>query len=266
MKIDPEKNYIMPLIIDPDYREGARKAVYGDVQTVALQYRSTTEAISALLPDRYQPADPPIVTVSFIYNNAVDFMAGRGYRIATVMVSARYDGERDHVSGGYVVIMFEDDTLPIILGRERLGVPKLYADISPIRTLPDGRLRCEASLWGHLLFGIDVGPLVKQNDPGGDAADEKPARGSMLSYKFIPSLDGPPDAAYAIDTPSDSRLKERWLGRSGRLFFGNATFEDISFLANAIDAVKTLPVCETIGVSRSYSSSVLRTDLSRRLR
>jgi len=44
--------------------------------------------------------------------------------------------------------MFEDQTLPILGGREDLGVPKLYADISPARILADGRLRCEASLWG----------------------------------------------------------------------------------------------------------------------
>jgi len=55
----------------------------------------------------------------------VDFLAGRGYRIATVMVSARFDGEKDHEDGNYIMVMFEDDTLPIIGGREQLDVPKI---------------------------------------------------------------------------------------------------------------------------------------------
>lgn len=232
---------------------------------MAVQYQTTSEAISALLPDCYQPAEKPTVTVAFIYNDGVEFMAGRGYRIATVMVAARYDGEHDSTEGNYVLVMFEDDTLPIVLGREGLGVPKLYSDISPIRTLPNGHLRCEASLWGNLLFGINVGPLVKQDDSVCSAANERP-RLPMLGYKYIPSLDGPPDAAYPISTPSDVKLEQMWLGESGRVFFGDPDYVDLSFLKRIIDALKTLPVREVTGVSRSRGSSVLRTDLSRRLR
>jgi acetoacetate decarboxylase len=142
-------------------------------------------------------------------------------------VRARYDGEQDHVEGDYAVIMFEDDTFPIILGRELLGVPKLFADISPTKALPDGRLRCEASLWGHLLFGIDVGSLVQQDDPVISAANENPRGLPMLGYKYISALDDIPDAAYPISTPSDRKLKQLWVGTSGSVFFGNPTAADV---------------------------------------
>jgi acetoacetate decarboxylase len=84
-------------------------------------------------------------------------------RIAAVQVAARFDGEKDHIEGDYILVMFENDTIPIIGGREQLGVPKLYADISMIKTQSNGHLWCEASLWGELLVSMDLDPLKKQN-------------------------------------------------------------------------------------------------------
>jgi acetoacetate decarboxylase len=266
MKIDSKKIYFMPLIMESWGGREKGAMVYNEVQTVALQFKTAPDAILPLLPDCYQPAEEPIATVAFMYNDGVDFMAGRGYRLATMMVRARYDGEQDHVEGDYVLVMFEDDTLPIFSGRELLGVPKLFADISPIKVLPDGRLRCEASLWGHLLFGIDVGPLLKQDDSLISAANENPTGLPMLGYKYIPSLNDIPDIAYPISTPSNDKLEQMWLGTSGNLFFGNATAADISMISSVCDTLKTLPIHQIIEVSRSRGSLVLRTDLSRRLR
>jgi hypothetical protein len=100
MKIDLKKTHIMPLIMESwgDLRETGAK-VCNEVQTVALQYKTAPDAIPPLLPDYYQPAEEPIVTVAFVYNDGGDFMAGRGYRIATMRVRARYDGEQDHAEG-----------------------------------------------------------------------------------------------------------------------------------------------------------------------
>lgn len=267
MKIDSKKLHLMPLIMESwgNLREAGAK-VYNEVQTVALQYKTALDAISPLLPDCYQPAEEPIVTVAFIYYEGVDFMAGRGYRVATMMVRVRFNGQQDHIEGDYALAMFEDDTFPIILGREVIGVPKLFADISPIRVLPDGRLRCEASFWGHLLFGIDVGPLLKQDDSVISAANANPHGFPLLGYKYIPSLDDVPDTAYPISTPSDNRLEQMWLGTSGNLFFGNPTAADVSRISSICDTLKTLPIHQIVGVSRARGSTVLRADLSRRLR
>ena len=68
------------------------------------------------------------------------------------------------MDGDYVLVMFENATTPIITGREHLGIPKIHADISAVRTLDSGHLRCEASLWGHLLFGIDLAPPMKSQN------------------------------------------------------------------------------------------------------
>lgn len=267
MKIDPSKIYLMPLIMGPIYdRKEIVRSVYGEVQYLSIQYQTDPDAIQALLPDCYKPAEKPIVTTMFGYYDGVDFMAGGGYSIATVLVGARFDGERDHVEGDYVLVMCEDDTIPIITGRELSGIPKVHAYISPVKTLPDGHLRCHTSLWGHLLFGMDLEPLDRQNPVVRSVAAKRINERPLLGYKYISSLDDPPDASYPTVLRSDTKLEELWLGKSGQIFFGDAAEADISIGKRIIDALKKLPVRNVTQTIRFRGSQVLRNDLSHRLR
>jgi len=268
VKIDPDKINMMPLILGPVQPERQKRvgSVYSEVEYVGLQYQTDPDAIRALLPDCYRPAEKPLVTVMFCYNNGVDFLAGRGYRVATVNVGARFDGVQDHVEGDYALMMLEDDATPIITGREWLGVHKAFADISPVRTLPSGSLRCEASLWGHMLFSAELASPKEQNPIVRSLAAKEFNKRPMLGYKYIPCLDGPPDASYPTMTPSELKLEQLWLGKSGEVFYVDAKEEDIGFMVRALDALKTLPVGEVTQTVRLRGSSVLRTDLSRHLR
>lgn len=264
MKHDPRKVYTMPLLggMVVDSKGGIP---YRERQIIALQYLTTASNIEKLLPDCYLPGDKPVVTASFAYNDGVDFMKGRGYRIGTVSVSARHEGKRGTTEGGFIVVMYEDDTLPIIAGRELLGVPKLYGDISDPRIMPDGKIRCEVSLWGSLLFGIEVEPESKQPEKVVEAMNQEPRGAPMLGYKYIHAMDGEPDCSYPVATPSDTTYSEVWSGRNGKIFYGDPEEEDVGFHRSILDAVKSLEVRQVLGVSRIYSSSVLRVDLARRL-
>jgi len=268
MKIDPDKICMMPLIMGPVEPERQNRVgrVYGEVEYVGLQYQTDPDAIRVLLPDCYRPAEKPTVTVMFCYNDGVDFLAGRGYRIATVSVGARFDGEQDHVEGDYALVMYEDDAIAVILGREWHGVHKAFADISPIKTLRSGHLRCEASLWGHLLFSIDLESLKEQNLIARSVAAKELNKRPMLGYKYIPCVDGPPDAAYPTMMPNELKVEQFWLGRCGEVFYGDLKEEDIGLMVGVLDALKTLPVREVSQTFRLRGSAVLRSDLSRRLR
>lgn len=257
---------MMPLIggpIAPNCWEAG--AYYRERQMLALQYRTDPHAIERLLPPCFKPHREPIVTVTFIDNNGVDFMAGHGYRIAAFMVQVGFEGRQHRAEGHYALVMFENDTLPIVLGREVLGVHKMFADISSIRVLANGHLRCEASLWGHLLFGIEVGPLSEQDETVREAAGRRAGELSLMGYKYVPSLDGQPDAAYPLSTPSDGKYDRLWLGDSGELFFGKVCESDLGTTAAIIDALRTLPLVKVVGASRTLGSTVLRVDLSHRL-
>jgi len=266
MKIDPNKIYLMPLVNGWICDTGKLpNAEFTDAHILILQYQTDSNAIRELLPDCYQPAEKPIVTAMFCYYTGANFMVGRGYSIAAVSVAARFDGQKDHIEGDYVLVMCENETLPIITGREFQGIPKVYADVSPIETLPNGHLRCETSLWKHLLFGIELEPLAKQNILVRSVASKRINKRPLLGYKYIPSLDGPPDASYPIVLPSDTKLEELWLGKSGQIFFGNESPSVIEVGKGVVDALKTLPVRQVTQTVRFHGPLVLRNDLCHRL-
>ena len=265
MQIDPDKHYMMPLIMGPVLDKIAG-IPYPDVEVVAMQYRTDPHAISSLLPDCYRVADEPVVTVMFGYNRGLAFMAGGEYRLAAVQVAARFDGQEDHCEGDYILVMFEDKTWPILSGREHLGVHKLFADISSVKQFPDGHLRCEASLWGHLLFGIDLAPVKRSNALVRSVASRRINARPWLGYKYIPALDGPPDADYPTITRNDTKIERLWLGRAGSLYFGDPGVADVAQFKHLLDALKTLPTQQVEQVLRFRGSAVLRFDLSRRLR
>jgi len=266
MKIESDKVYNMPLIAGPFFEINNRpRYMYEQVDNLILRYESDPEAIQELLPECYKVGKEPIVTLAFSHNDGVDFLSGRGYRIATVMVAARFDGESDHVEGNYVLVMFEDDTLPIIGGREHLGVPKIFANISPIKTLPkSGNLRCEVSLWGHLLYGVELPALKRQNAIVRGIANRTPLP-PYLCYKYIPALDGPPDASYPTYFHMDSRVEQLWMGDMGEVYLGNPLEEDVSYYAKLVAVLATLPITKVKQVIRAQGSGVLRYDLYRKL-
>jgi acetoacetate decarboxylase len=216
-----------------------------------LQYETDPDAIPPLLPEPFKPGKSPTVSVLFNDTNGVDFMAGGGYRLAAISVAAQFDGEVGHLDGDYVLVMPENSTLPILTGREWLGMPKIFADISSIRILNDGHLRCEASLWGHMLFGIDIA---------------LPLKAPAFGYKYIASLDGPPDADYPTIMWNDVSIEELWLGKGGEFYFGNPTENDIGDIKPLLDALKSLAVRKVKQTVHWRGSMVLRNDKNGRIR
>jgi acetoacetate decarboxylase len=266
MKLDPSKYYRMPLIAGAILDRKNMKLEYPKVEALAFQYLTEPEAIAELLPDCYQPGKEPMVTVFFSQNNGLSFMAGGGYRMATFQVSARFDGRQDHVEGDYILVMFENHTWPIIGGREDLGVPKLFADIPEIRILSNGHVRAQASYWGHLLFALDAFPLKRQTAIARLVASRQINSKPWLAYKYIPALDGPPDADYPTITQNDTRLEKLWLGKKASLIFGTGRTEDIGHVKPIIEALASLSIIRPIQAVHFTGSAVLRYDLSRRLR
>jgi acetoacetate decarboxylase len=269
MKIDPTKLYMMPHIMGPQYdKEPLPKLSYPQSENVVIQYKTHYEAAKRLVPDCYLVDGEPMVTVVFGYHRGLEFLAGNGYSLATFQISAKFVSEENQssIEGDYVLVMFENRTMPILGGREYLGVPKLYADIPPMKRMSDGSVRCEASFWGHLLFGIELPPLKKQNRIVKAVASKKINSRPWLAYKYIPSLDGPPDADYPTITRNDVKIDAIRMGKGGRLYFGSPTEEDIGTVVNGIEALKTLEIIEMVQVLHFQGSAVLRFDQSHRLK
>lgn len=118
--------------------------------------------------------------------------------------------------------MWENETLPNVTGRELLGIPKLHADITAIRDVPERALRATASVWGHEVMRIEVAGLKAQNVVVRRTAQERVHSTPWLGYKHIPSLDGPRDASYPMVVWNEVELSELGPAESVRIGFGSA--------------------------------------------
>jgi len=267
MKIDSTQHYNMPILLGPLYnRAAAPRLRYPRVEILAYQYMTDPNALEALLPVWYHLGKEPLVTVTFAEVNDISFMAGGGFRTASIQVEARFDGKQDHVTGDYFLVRFVNQTWPIITGREDAGISQLYADISGIKLMPDSHLRCEASYWGHMLFGLDVPPINKQIGVVRAVISRQTNSRMWLAHKYIPSLEGPADADYATMIKLDTSIKQLWMGKRANLRFGTARMEDISMVKKLIDALATLTILRPVQVLHYHGSAVERYDLLRRLK
>jgi len=265
MELDPSAIYSMPLITGPLFDQKTRPGrVYGELVSLSATFKTDPEAVRRLVPDSFTIPESATVTVSFGDNNRVDFMAGGGYRIGYVGVSARFEGA-ETVDGLYILVMWENQTLPIVTGREMIGIPKLHADITSIRSVEEGSLRATAAVWGHEVMRIEVGGLREQNLIVRKTAQKRVNAIPWLGYKYIASFDGPPDASYPMVVWNDIQLDQLWLGDRGSVGFGIADNSDIDQLAAIPAALRTLPLGELEFASYAEGSAILRLDRSHRL-
>jgi len=266
VKLDPSKLYLMPLIAGPQYdKDPLPQLAYPQVENLAIRFQTEHDAARALVPECYQLDSTPQVTVVFGYFHGLGFLAGGGYNVAMFQIAARFDGERDHLEGDYIPVMFENHTQPILGGREFLGVHKWFVDIPPAKLMPGGSLRCEASLWGHFLFALDLPPLKRQNPIVKAVASRQINSRPWLGYKYVPALDGPPDADYATTTRNDVKVDRFWMGSEGSLTFGSPSEAEVGPTVHIVEALRSLPVIQVEQALRFQGSAVLRFDQSHRL-
>jgi acetoacetate decarboxylase len=266
MKLDSTKAYAMPLIMGPAFDREARPArVYGRTESLSLTFRTDRDAAQALVPDCFLVPEEATATVAFGDYDEVDFMAGDGYRVAYVGISARYEGE-ETIDGLCILVMWENQAFPIVSGRELIGIPKVYGDITSIRHVMNDRLRATVSTWGHEVMRLEVTGGKEQNLMVRRTAQKRINSSPWLGYKNIESFDGQPDASYPMVVWNEVEIDQLWLGRGASVEFGNAGEEDLDILAGITRALRTLPIGETVLAAHVRGSGVLRLDRSRRLR
>lgn len=222
---------------------GQKVCHYGDVTTLTLIYLTDKDALAALLPEPFQPSDEPLVSVYCQICRQVDFMAGGGYNIVGVNLSAVFNGRKDNFTGNYAAILWENDTIPIITGRELLGAPKLYADIpDPQVEGKEWRFHCSVSST-RLIEGE-----IKNTNPVDETTRqeiERIARGRMwMGWKYIPKADWTgADVSFPTCIPTRPTVNQAWLGEGAHRFF-ETTWNNSLYHSRVMAALRTLAVKE----------------------
>ncbi len=221
-------------------------AHYEDNTSITILYTTDRERVSALLPPGFTPTDPPVISVSFVMCRGVNFMAGGGYNLVAVNVSADFAGKRDKLSGNFALVLWENSFAPIVVGREVLGAPKLMADI-PDAWIRDGKRGYAISENGTLLLEGEICDLEKLSDDALQALAAQAAAGTWMGWKYIPSCDlKGADFSAASALPAKATFREAWMGK-GEILFHNPTWEQAPLSYRIINALRDLPIVQYQG-------------------
>jgi hypothetical protein len=260
---EPGKMYRMPTHFGPSLGprqgpDGRKFACKGGPRKTAynVNFLTNREQLEALLPSCFALDGEPVVSVFAAYMNGIEWLAGRGYNVLGVAFPARFDGERDHVRGTFLPVLWENLADAIFTGREELGFSKIYCEL-PEPTLLDGRTNCVGSWLGYKFVDITI-DNVSQVPP--DRLDPTAGEGTgdgLLHYKYVPRTGewGTADVEYPVLTPyaqPNCVVTERWEGE-GKVAFHRAAWEDLPTTCHIVNALANLEIKEYRGASIAKS-------------
>ena len=84
---------------------------------MVVPFLTDLERLAAYLPEPYEVAENPIVTITYARNRQVDWLAGHGYNLIGVSAAAVFKGEKETLEGSYTLVMWENLADPILTGR-----------------------------------------------------------------------------------------------------------------------------------------------------
>ncbi len=240
-KFQPDAGYFMPANFGPIRRQDVLH--YQDVTRINISYVTDKDALAALLPQPFEPADEPLVILYCQVGRGVDFMAGGGYNIVGINLAAVFNGKKDHVSGAYSAVLWENDTFPILIGRELLGAPKLFAEI-PDPWVEGNRRHFYCSEYGTKLIEGEVKNITPADDALARKIEQDAKKAYWMCWKYIPRADwkgaelSHPTAMQSIPT-----IREIWKGEGSCRFFA-PPWEKAPVSAHIMKGLQTLVVKE----------------------
>jgi 2-polyprenyl-6-methoxyphenol hydroxylase-like FAD-dependent oxidoreductase len=263
-----------------------------------IKFKTSATLLRTLFPNSsYRFSKPDTVALASFSVETQENMAWLGggsydllaFYIHDVEYTTR-TGETLH--GSYCPVMFENLTDPILSGREELGYPKLYSDIS-ITERNDGdgnsssveaRISWRGAEWATFLWqglrdSIPQNPassVEAAGESGSSAANDgtdtqakmndSPRQEGMMVHKFIPASDGVDrakrraDAEYdvfiqAVET-EETKIKRVRQVENAEFQFQDLGFQKLPTLHHIVGRLAEIPVFDVVEASIVYADGV----------
>jgi len=230
---------------------------YHHVTSLVVSYRTDREKLAAYLPKPFEVADDATISVVYACNKEVDWLAGHGYNLISVNASVVFNGAVDHLQGFYTLVMWENLTDPILMGREVQGIPKIYADI-PDHAMVNGTWRVKASHFSHGIMAMTVSSLVDPTLEEITGLQESMVdKDNWMGWKYIPNPDGV-GASVTMPTlfPAETTYSAVQIG-TGSVAWEHLEWEQNPTQYHIVNALADLPVLEYLPAVMTKGSTNL---------
>lgn len=243
-EFDPAGRYMMPAHFGAPKIERPPSGWYHDVTTMNVSYVTDKEKLGTYLPKPFSVADEALITVTYARSRNIDWLAGRGYNLISVNAAAVFEGEEDHLTGSFALVIWENLADPILSGREMTGIPKIFADI-PDHTIEDGVWRCDASRFDSKIVNLSIANLsVPTAEQIAAAQQEREGTDNPMGWRYLPAVGGFGMALSEPTTfPSENVITEAYVGEGG-IEWNRLTWEQNPTQFHIVNALADLPILE----------------------
>lgn len=243
--LDPMQSYMMPAHFGPRYIGEKTSGWYHDVTMMVVSYITDRDQLAAYLPEPYEVAEQAVISVVYACNKKVDWLAGHGYNLLGVNASVVYKGDKEQLAGSYALVLWENLTDPILVGREVQGIPKIYADI-PEHSIIEDTWRCNASHFGHKIVDMSIQnlrPVTAQEIAAQQQAEQ--GKDNPMTWRYLPAAGGfgPPAINEVVTYPSESTYTEVLIGE-GTVDWQQLAWEQNPTQFHIVNALAGLPVLQ----------------------
>lgn len=205
--------YRMPVHFSGRPFNNENRVVYSDVLTLKTEQKTEMEALAAYVPSEFEILRPSVIW-QYMNCRGVDFMANGEYKIFQAGVPVKYTGGGEAITGAYPLVIFEDDPVPILGGREEDGMPKVFCNISPERHY-ENHWFASASLYCETMLSFDFHETGEASAEELKAAQDVPLVNSF-GYRCIPNVGRGGSATRGpVLYPQEMRPAKMWKGEGG---------------------------------------------------
>ena len=237
--------------------------------TVGLSFTCTTEEdrLAAYVPDVFEILRPELV-IGFGQLREIDWLAGGHYNVVTVDVPVRFAGRRDRLEGTFNLVTWENQTTPILAGRDGAGIPKIYADIQDLHANAASYLGApdyftNASYDGNTFLRLEMSGATPVGEEQLAALRASPAEVNVFGWRYIPNVSGPGAAAsYPILYPQGGEVREALVGTGTVEWIRQKPWQN-PMQHHIINALADLPVLGMAPVMLTRGVGFLRSGQSR---
>ena len=199
----------------------------------------------------------PELNISSSQFREIDWIAGRAYNLFQASVSVRFNGKRDQLEGNFFLVIWESKTVPILGGREQIGMPKIYVDIEDLHIIRPNYYT-SASYEGNTSLLLKM--LRAKPVDGETLAQMQASMATInaLGWRYIPKVGAPrADLSQPILFPQGAEVHSAWTGN------GNVKWTQLSCEQNPgqwhiIKAPAELPIFEIAPVIMSKGIVILK--------
>jgi hypothetical protein len=249
-----------PLGLSPSHSDvqSLRQAKPESSETISVRFKTSRTYLENLLPPGFAFTSPGTLAFASISCTTLDgmtWLGGGGYSHCGLYIHGVNYTKRDgsKIFGTYLAVLFENLADPIITGRDELGMPKLFCDIS---AQVNGSEASIALAWRGAQFAeIKVSGLSTPPPPPAASAapaprmpgpPPPPPEQGQFTYRYVPAVGQPgkTDAEYAvfIPTPKPSSEPETLTTATATAKFEARDWQSLPTIHNVAKGLAELPI------------------------